>query len=391
MRTAILSFARTPIGGLLGELSTLSATDLGAHAINAAVERAGISELNPDGVIMGCVLPAGLGQAPARQAALSAGLGIGMPATTVNKMCGSGLQAVILAHSTLLSGAADSLVCGGMESMSNAPFLLTDHRRGSKFGHGSLVDSMQRDGLEDAYTRGKSMGAFADEAAKEFGIERQEADQFACQSLARAQETAMSGILADEIAPVSVTTKAGTVEIDSDEQPRRAKLEAIPKLKPAFSEQGLVTPGNASSISDGAAAITLASEQWVRQQSGVTPAGWIVGHSVFAQEPGKFCSSPVGAIHSLLDRLQWKVSDVALFEINEAFAVVPIIAHRELGIDYEVLNVRGGACALGHPIGASGARILTTLLATLRQRGGGRGVCAICLGGGEALALAVEV
>lgn len=390
MRTAILSYARTPIGGLLGALSSQSAVELGGHAIRAALARSeSAHRFAPDGVIMGCVLPAGLGQAPARQASFRAGLSDAVPASTVNKMCGSGLQAVIFAHQTIASDSARFMVAGGMESMSNAPHLVA-LRRGQKFGHASLVDSMQKDGLEDAYTVGKPMGAFADEAARAFGISRERADDYAYESLQRAQSSQAADGFADEITEVSIEGREGSVRVSQDEQPSKARPDAISRLRPVFSSDGIVTAANASSISDGAAAVVLAQEHLVRE-FGIEPLAWMVGHSVYAGAPGEFCSAPVGAIGKLLSSLKWKIDDVSLFEINEAFAVVPLIAMKELGIGHDKLNVRGGACALGHPIGASGARILVTLISALRERGGGRGVCAICLGGGEALAVAVEV
>jgi acetyl-CoA C-acetyltransferase len=389
LKTAILSYARTPVGGLLGELSTLSAPELGGIAVRSSLERGRIEPSSVEGLIMGCVLPAGLGQAPARQAGFKAGLGDQVPATTVNKMCGSGLQAIILAHSTLLTGAANLMVAGGMESMSNAPYLIPGHRAGKKFGHAVLVDSMQRDGLEDAYEAGKPMGAFADEAAKEFSLSREAVDDFARSSLERAQRFQADALSQDEIVAVSISHRGIETQITSDQQPRKAKADGISRLRPVFTQDGIVTAATASSISDGAAAIALGSAQSVSRDD--APLGWIVGHSVFAGAPGKYCSAPVGAIRRLLQQLDWRVEDVTRFEINEAFAVVPMIAMKELGIAHSHLNVRGGACAIGHPIGASGARILVTLLSQLRQLGGGRGICAICLGGGEALALAVEV
>jgi acetyl-CoA C-acetyltransferase len=382
----ILSAVRTPIGSFQGALSRLSATALGAAAVRAAVERAGLAPERVEQIFMGCVLPAGLGQAPARQAALGAGLPRETQATTVNKMCGSGMQAAILAHDVLAAGSADVIVAGGMESMSNAPYLLAKHRGGARMGHDRVMDSMFLDGLEDAYEPGKLMGVFAEEAATLYQLTRAQQDAYALTSLERARAAQASGGFAAEIVPVQ-QNGAG---IAQDELPSRAKPEKIPALKPAFAPNGTVTAANASSISDGAAALVLARAS-TAQHLGATPIARVVAHAAHAQAPGLFTSAPVPAMTKALARAGWSIGDVDLFEVNEAFAVVPLIAMRELGIPHEKLNVNGGACALGHPIGASGARILATLIAALRARGGKRGLASLCIGGGEATAMAIEL
>jgi acetyl-CoA C-acetyltransferase len=382
----ILSYARTPMGSFQGALSRANAPQLGATAIEAAVARAGVASDQIEKVFMGCVLPAGLGQAPARQAALGAGLSHSVEATTVNKMCGSGMQAAILAHDTLVSGSTDVIVAGGMESMTNAPYLLPKHRTGARMGHGQVVDSMFRDGLEDAYEPGKLMGVFAEEAASLYQLTRAAQDEYALASLQRARSAQVSGAFAAEITPVRID---GTT-VAEDEQPLRAKPEKIPTLKPAFAPNGTVTAANASSISDGAAALVLARESVARCQ-GLAPVARIVAHAAHAHAPNLFTTAPVPAMKKTLHRAGWTLSDVDLFEVNEAFAVVPLIAMRELGIAHEKLNVHGGACALGHPIGASGARILATLVAALQRHGKRRGLAGICIGGGEATAMALEL
>jgi acetyl-CoA C-acetyltransferase len=374
----IVGMARTPMGGLQGELAGFTAPDLGAAAVKAAVREAGTG--GADQIIMGNVLSAGLGQAPARQAALHAGLDEGTQAVTLNKMCGSGLQAVAMARQALLAGEAEVVIAGGMESMSRAPFLLPTHRGGRKYGHDKLLDHMAFDGLEDAY-EGLPMGVYADQAAKEYQFTRQTQDAYALETLTRAQMAGKEGRFRREI--VKLETKQG--EVETDELPRKAKPEKIPSLKPAFTEGGTVTAANASAISDGAAALVL-----TRASNAKNPIARIVAQSSHAQEPAKFTSAPVPAIRKALDRAGWKVSDVELWEINEAFAVVPLIAMKELGIPLDNLNVNGGACALGHPIGASGARILVTLLAAMEARGAKRGVASLCIGGGEGIALCVE-
>ncbi|WP_091741127.1 thiolase family protein [Phenylobacterium immobile] len=377
----IAGYARTPMGGFMGALSRRSATELGAAAVQAAVERSRIDPASLQQAIMGCVLSAGLGQAPARQAALAAGLPLGVEATTVNKMCGSGLQAVILAHDALVAGSAEVIAAGGMESMSNAPYLLKKHRGGARFGHDQIFDHMVLDGLEDAYAPGKSMGAFAEEVARSHQVTREAMDAYAIESLARAKAAVQSGAFAAEITTVG--------DVAADEQPLKADPARIPTLKPAFAEGGAITAANASSISDGAAALVLMRESRARA-SGAPIAARIVAHAAHAQEPGLFATAPAPAIRKALARAGWTTADVDLWEINEAFAVVAMLAAQDLGIDAEKLNVNGGACALGHPIGASGARILATLLAALEARGLSRGVASLCIGGGEAIAICVE-
>jgi acetyl-CoA C-acetyltransferase len=382
----IAAFARTPMGGFLGALSGASAPELGAAAVRATVKRAGVPSKLIEGIFMGCVLPAGLGQAPARQAALGAGLPLSVQATTINKMCGSGMQAAILASDALAAGSFDLLIAGGMESMSNAPYLLPKHRGGARIGHDTVKDSMFLDGLEDAYDRGRLMGAFAEEAAQTYQFTRAAQDDFALASLERARSAIASGAFEAEIAAITVSG----AEITQDEQPGKAKPERIPHLKPAFAKDGTVTAANASSISDGAAAL-LMSRASTAARLGLPTAAALVAHAAHAQEPNLFTSAPVPAIRKVLEKAGWSVADVDLFEVNEAFAVVAMIAMRELGIPHEKLNIHGGACALGHPIGASGARIMATLIAALTARGGGRGVAALCIGGGEATAVALEV
>ncbi len=386
----IAGYARTPMGGFQGALSGLKATDLGAAAVKAALERAGVGSDAVDRIYMGCVLPAGLGQAPARQAALGAGLGLGTEATTVNKMCGSGMQAAIMAHEALAAGTADLIVAGGMESMSNAPYALPKHRTGARIGHDRIVDTMMMDGLEDAYEPGKAMGVFAEEAVRDYQFSRSEQDDYAIRSLERARAAIESGAFAQEIAAVTVPGRGGDTLVDTDEQPGKAKPEKIPSLKPAFVKDGTITAANASSISDGAAALVM-TRRSVAEKLGLPVVARVVATAAHAQEPAKFTTAPVPAIRKLLEKAGWTVNDVDLFEVNEAFAVVAMIAARDLDIPADKLNVNGGATALGHPIGASGARILTTLLAALDRRGLKRGVASLCIGGGEATAMAVEL
>lgn len=378
----IVGMARTPMGGLLGELATFSAPDLGAVAVKAAVKEAGVA--GADQIIMGNVLSAGQGQAPARQAALKAGLDKGTQAVTLNKMCGSGLQAVAMARQALITGEADTIIAGGMESMTQAPFLMAKHRSGQKYGHDKLFDHMALDGLEDAY-EGKAMGVYADQAAKDYQFTREAQDAYALETLRRAQSATSEGRFKREIA--SVETKTGA--IDTDELPRKARPDKIPSLKPAFSPDGTVTAANASAISDGAAALVLMRRADAEKQ-GKKIIARIVAQSSHAQEPSKFTSAPVPAIQKALQRAGWKVSDVDLWEINEAFAIVPMIAMKELNIAHDIINVNGGACALGHPIGASGARVLVTLLAAMESQNAKRGVASLCIGGGEGIALCVE-
>ena len=385
----IVSVARTPMGGFQGDFKGLTAPQLGAAAIRAAVERAGVSSDSVDEVLFGCVLSAGLGQAPARQAALGAGLDKGTRCTTLNKMCGSGMEATMLAHDRLLAGGADVVVAGGMESMSNAPYLLDRARSGYRMGHGRVLDHMFLDGLEDAYDRGRLMGTFAEDCAQAHGFSREAQDAFALASLARAQQAIREGSFSAEIVPVQVTVGKEQREITDDEQPPKAKPEKIPTLKAAFRDGGTVTAANSSSISDGAAALVLMRRSEA-QKRGLAPLAVIHGHAAFADEPGLFPTAPVGAIKRLMSQTGWNLNDVDLFEINEAFAVVSLVTMSKLEIPHDKVNVHGGACALGHPIGASGARILVTLLSALRQKGLKRGVAAICIGGGEATAMAVE-
>jgi acetyl-CoA C-acetyltransferase len=385
----VVNYARTPMGGFQGALAGASATELGATAVKAAVERAGVPLESIEQILMGCVLPAGLGQAPARQAALKAGLPKSVEATTVNKMCGSGMQAAILAHDMIAAGSAQIVIAGGMESMTNAPYLLAKHRGGARIGHDRVLDSMYLDGLEDAYDSGKLMGAFAEETAAVYQIGRAEMDAYAIESLARAKRAVESGAFRREIAPVEIAGRGGVTVVADDEQPLKADPLRIAALKPAFAKDGAITAANASSISDGAAALVLMRAS-TAEALGLEPVARITGHGAHAQEPGLFTTAPGPAMQKALAKAGWSVGDVDLFEVNEAFAVVAMIAQRELGIDHERLNVNGGACALGHPIGASGARILTTLIAALEARGEKRGLASLCIGGGEAVAMAVE-
>jgi acetyl-CoA C-acetyltransferase len=385
----IVSAVRTPMGGFQGDLKSLSAPQLGAEAIRAAVQRAGISADGVQEVLFGCVLSAGLGQAPARQAALGAGLDKGTRCTTLNKMCGSGMEATILAHDMLVAGSAEVVVAGGMESMSNAPYLLDRARSGYRMGHGRVLDHMFLDGLEDAYDKGRLMGTFAEDCAEAHGFTRDAQDAFAVASLTRAQQAIKDGLFKDEIVPLQVTVGKESRLISDDEQPPKAKLDKIASLKPAFREGGTVTAANSSSISDGAAALVLMRRSEA-QKRGLKPLAVIHGHAAFADTPGLFPVAPVGAVQKLLSKTGWSLDEVDLFEINEAFAVVSLVSMSKLEIPHAKVNVHGGACALGHPIGASGARILVTLLSALRQRGEKRGIAAICIGGGEATAMAVE-
>jgi acetyl-CoA C-acetyltransferase len=378
----IVGMARTPMGGLLGDLGGMSAPDLGAVAVKAAVKEAGVA--GADQIIMGNVLSAGQGQAPARQAALKAGLAKSTEAVTLNKMCGSGLQAVAMARQALLAGEADAVIAGGMESMTRAPFLMAKHRSGQKYGHDKLHDHMALDGLEDAY-EGLAMGVYADQTAKEYQFSREAQDAYALETLRRAQEATAQGRFKREIAPIELKTGA----IDADELPRKARPDKIPSLKPAFTPDGTVTAANASAISDGAAALVLMRESDAKEQ-GRKIIARIVAQASHAHEPAKFTTAPVPAIQKALARAGWKASDVDLWEINEAFAIVPMIAMKELGLSHDIINVNGGACALGHPIGASGARVLVTLLAAMEARDAKRGVASLCIGGGEGIALAVE-
>jgi len=389
----IVSVARTPLGGFQGELAGLTTPQLGATAIKSAVERAGLQPEQVQEVIMGCVLPAGLGQAPARQAALGAGLPLSAGCTTLNKVCGSGMKATMLAHDLILAGSNDIVVAGGMESMSNAPYLLPKARGGYRLGHGQMMDHMFLDGLEDSYakeTRGRLMGTFAEDCAGKFNFTRQAQDEFAVASTTRAQNAINGGDFTWEVVPVTVPGRKGDVVVDKDEQPLKAQVDKIPTLKPAFKKDGTVTPANSSSISDGAAALVLMRKS-TADRLGLKPVATIVGHATHAQEPALFTTAPVGAMQKLLAKAGWSTDDVDLWEINEAFAVVTMAAMHEMKLPHDKVNVNGGACALGHPIGASGARILVTLIGALRKRGLKRGVASLCIGGGEATAMAIEV
>lgn len=386
----IASYARTPMGSFQGCLADASATDLGATAVGAAVERAGLKGDAIERIYMGCVLPAGLGQAPARQAALKAGLPHHIEATTINKMCGSGMQAAIMAADALAAGSVDLLVAGGMESMTNAPYLSMRHRAGARIGHDVLKDHMYLDGLEDAYEPGRLMGSFAEETAQEYQFTRQAQDEFAIQSLQRAQKAQQSGAFDREIVPVEVKGRKGVTTITFDEQPAKGDLAKIPTLKPAFSKDGTITAANASSISDGAAALVM-TRMSVADRLGLNPVARVVAHAAHAHAPARFTTAPVFAMRKALEKAGWQIGEVDLFEVNEAFACVAMIAMHDLGISHDVLNVHGGACALGHPIGASGARVLATLLSALETNGQKRGLASLCIGGGEATAMAVEL
>jgi len=386
----IVGAARTPMGGFQGDFASLAASDLGAVAIKAAVERAGIAPADVEEVIMGNVLSAGQGQAPARQASIKAGIHMSVGATTVNKMCGSAMKATMLAHDLIAAGTHRVMVAGGMESMSNAPYLMPKARSGYRMGHQTVYDHMFLDGLEDAYDKGRLMGTFAEECASKYEFSREAQDAFALASLTRAREAGENGGFDWEIAPVTVSGRKGDAVIARDEQPAKASPEKIPTLKPAFRKDGTVTAANSSSISDGAAALVLMPRS-LAQQRGLVPLARIVAHATHAQEPGWFTTAPVGALRKLFEKTGWSTDQVDLFEVNEAFAVVTMAAMRELEIPHARMNVNGGACALGHPIGASGARILVTLIGALRKRGGRRGVAALCIGGGEATAMAIEL
>ena len=386
----ILSYARTPMGSMQGSLSDASATELGATAVKAAVERAGVAGEDIDRLYMGCVLPAGLGQAPARQAALKAGLPKSVQATTVNKVCGSGMQTVIMGSEALAAGTVDTVIAGGMESMTNAPYLLKKYRSGARIGHDTAYDHMFLDGLEDAYEDGRAMGSFAQATADEYQLTREAMDEYSIESLRRANAAISSGAFADEVVPVTMSTRGGDVTVDTDEAPGRGKPDKIPTLRPAFAKDGTITAATSSSISDGAAAIVLTRES-VATAKGYTPLARIVASAAHAQEPSQFTVAPIGAINKVLETAGWSVDDVELWEVNEAFACVVMFAMRDIGIPHDRINVNGGGTALGHPIGASGTRILVTLLNALKQQGKTRGVASLCIGGGEATAVAVEL
>ncbi len=385
----IAGSARTPMGGMMGDLSTVRSPDLGATSIKAAIERSGLQPADIQEVIMGCVLPGGLGQAPARQASRASGIPDSTGCTTINKMCGSGMQAVIMAHDQIKAGTNNIMIAGGMENMSQAPYLLPKARGGFRMGHGQVMDSMFLDGLEDAY-EGSLMGVFAQRTADKYDISREAMDNFAIASLERSLAAIKNGGFADEITPVTVSGRGGDTVVDTDEQPGKARPEKIPQLKPAFAKDGSVTAANSSSISDGASAMVLASREEAEKR-GLTPQARIVAHATHARLPAEFTLAPIGAIEKVLKKAGWSRDDVDLFEINEAFAVVTLAAINELGLDADKVNVHGGACALGHPIGSSGSRIMITLINALKQRGLKRGVASLCIGGGEGTAVAIEL
>jgi len=386
----IVGAARTPMGAFQGELSALTASDLGAAAIKAALERAGVAPEQVQDVLFGNCLMAGQGQAPARQAAIKAGIPVSAGAVTLSKMCGSAMQATMFGFDSILTGTNDVVVAGGMESMTNAPYLIPKARGGYRIGHGMIYDHMMLDGLEDAYDKGRAMGTFGEDCAAKYHFTREDQDAFAIASVKRAQQATADGSFQWEIAPVTVATRAGDVVVDTDEGPRKAKLEKIPTLKAAFKKDGTITAASSSSINDGAAALVLMRESTAKKL-GSTPIARIVGHARHSQEPNWFTTAPIGAINNLYKKIGWSTADVDLFEINEAFAAVPMAAMKELGIPHDKVNIHGGACALGHPIGASGARIIVTLIGALKKTGGKRGVASLCIGGGEGTALAIEL
>ncbi|NVD43899.1 thiolase family protein [Qipengyuania atrilutea] len=386
----ILSYARTPMGAMQGALSDASATDLGAAAVKAAVERAGVTGEQVDRCYMGCVLPAGLGQAPARQATIKAGLPKSVEATTVNKVCGSGMQTVIMGSEALAAGTVDCVIAGGMESMTNAPYLLKKHRSGARIGHDTAYDHMFLDGLEDAYEEGRAMGTFAQETANDYQMTRKEMDDYSIESLRRANAAIDSGAFDGEVVPVTMSTRKGDVTVDKDEAPGKGNPDKIPQLRPAFAKDGTITAATSSSISDGAAAVVLARES-VAKERGQQPVARIIATAAHAHEPAKFTTAPIGAIEKVLDAAGWSKDEVDLWEVNEAFACVAMFAMRDIGIDHDKININGGGTALGHPIGASGTRILVTLLNALKQQGKTKGVASLCIGGGEATAIAVEL
>ncbi|MBD76366.1 MAG: acetyl-CoA C-acyltransferase [Citromicrobium sp.] len=386
----ILSYARTPMGSMQGALADATATDLGATAVKAAVDRSGVPVDKFDRTYMGCVLPAGLGQAPARQASIKAGLPKSVQATTGNKVCGSGMQTVIMGSEALASGTVDYVVAGGMESMTNAPYLLKKHRSGARLGHDTAYDHMFLDGLEDAYEEGRAMGTFAQDTANEYQLTREEMDDYSIESLRRANAAIESGAFDGEVVPVTIVTRKGETTVEHDEAPGKGNPDKIPQLRPAFAKDGTITAATSSSISDGAAAVVLSRES-VAKENGQTPVAKIVGLAAHAQEPSKFTVAPIGAIEKLLEQTGWSAEDVDLWEVNEAFACVAMFAMRDIGIPHDKINVNGGGTALGHPIGASGTRIIVTLLNALKQQGKKRGIASLCIGGGEATAVAVEM
>ena len=385
----IAAGARTPMGGMQGCFADLTAVNLGSTAISEAVSRANLDSSDVEEIIMGCVLPNGLRQGPARQAAMDAGIPVEAGATTINKLCGSGMKATMLAHDLIKAGSNDIMVAGGMESMTNAPYMLPKARGGMRMGHGEIQDSMFTDGLEDAKT-GRAMGTFAQEVADQYQLTREDMDNFAIRSLTRAKQAIDEGSLTEEIVPVTVKSRKGEITISDDEQPHKANIEKIPSLRPAFKQDGTVTAANSSSISDGASALILASESAVKDK-GLTPVARIVGHATNSRHPSEFTLAPIGAIQKLLDKVGWDKDEVDLFEINEAFAMVTMLAIRELGLDEDKVNIYGGACAQGHPVGSSGSRIIVTLMYALKRLGKKKGVAALCIGGGEATAVAIEL
>lgn len=386
----VVGMARTPLGGMQGALADLTASDLGARALKGALERSGLAPDDVDETFMGCVLPAGVGQAPARQASIGAGIPLKSGATTISKVCGSGMKAVMLAMDVIKAGSAGIVAAGGMESMTNAPYLLTRARSGMRLGHGQVMDHMFLDGLEDAYDKGKLMGTFAEATATKYEFSRAAQDSYTIESVTRAKNAIAGGKFKEEIVAVTIKTRKGDVVVDTDEQPGNAMVEKIPQLKPAFAKDGTVTAANSSSISDGAAAMILMTETEAEKR-GIKPIARLLAHRTHSHEPAWFTTAPVGAITKVLEAVQWSVDDVDLFEINEAFAVVTMAAMDDLNLPHEKVNVNGGACALGHPIGASGARIMVTLMAALKDRGLQRGVASLCIGGGEATAIALEM
>jgi acetyl-CoA C-acetyltransferase len=386
----ITGIARTPLGNLLGTLKDLTAPQLGAAAIKAAIERSHLPLSSIEEVIMGCVLPAGLGQAPARQAALYAGLNKSTPCTTVNKICGSGMKAVMFAHDGIIAKSNNIYIAGGMESMSNTPYLIPKARQGYRLGHAEILDHMMLDGLEDAYEKRQPMGHFAEQCAKEYGFTRDQQDKYAMTSLERAQKAIREGAFADEIIPITMTTRQGDIIIDTDERPTTVKIEKIPQLQPVFAKDGTITAANSSSISDGAAALVLMNLSSA-EKFHIQPMAKIIAHSSFAKAPNQFATAPIDAIQKLLNKINWTIDQVDLFEINEAFAIVTLAAMQDLKIPHEKLNIHGSGCALGHPIGATGARIIVTLVNALKKYGLKRGIAALCIGGGEATAIAIEM
>lgn len=386
----IVGYVRTPVGAFQGSLSSMTAAELGAHVIKTLINRTKLAPENIDEVMMGCVLQAGQGQAPARQAALAAKLPIYTNCTTINKMCGSAMKAIMLAHDQIKAGSHDIVIAGGMESMSNAPYLLSKARAGYRMGHGQVIDHMFIDGLEDAYERGKLMGIFAENTAEKYKFTREDQDKFAITSIERANKAIKSGWFAEEIEPVKITNPKSSIEIKDDEPPSKAKIEKIPTLKPAFKKDGTVTAANSSSISDGAAAVVLMRASEAKKRN-LQPIAAIIGSASYSHEPAWFTTAPTGAVNKLLQKINWTTKDVDLFELNEAFAVVTMATIKELKISHDIVNVHGGACALGHPIGATGAKIVCTLLSALKRYGKKRGIAALCIGGGEATAIAVEM